>query len=205
MHDLMKVHLSEAQLCSIQKYSIKKAYGKLILPAAVKVYWASAVWCRLGQAKHRFITWLAVLERLNTKDRLRQFGLSMDDLCLLCGAATENHNHLFFGCHFSYQCWSHIASFLHISLTKCSLPQLIRWIHRRNISKFRKGVYYTFVWCTVYHIWKERNNSLWNNQISCIDKVCSMIKSSACNRLHSVLPKALSTTDSSWFCTLVEG
>ncbi|XP_021860867.2 uncharacterized protein [Spinacia oleracea] len=71
VRDLMKVHLSEAQLCSIQKYSIKKAYCKLILPVAEKVYWASAVWSRLAQAKHIFITWLAILERLNTKDRLR--------------------------------------------------------------------------------------------------------------------------------------
>ncbi|XP_021852235.1 uncharacterized protein [Spinacia oleracea] len=148
---MMKLHLSEVQLCSLSKYSIKLAYSQLVSPSGNKMYWANAIWCKLAQPKHRFISWLAVLERLSTKDRLKLFGVSVDDLCLLCGVEVENHSHLFFGCQYSSRCWEQIAGFLQINTSIRSLPQLIKWIHRRKFTKFRKGVLFTFAWCLVYH------------------------------------------------------
>ncbi|XP_056685717.1 uncharacterized protein [Spinacia oleracea] len=154
------------------------AYCKLVSPAVNKVYWVNAIWGRLAQPKHRFISWLAILERLDTKDRLKLFGVSVDDICLLCGLEVENYSHLFFGCQYSSRCWNQIAGFLHISTNIRSLPQLIKWIHRRHLTKFRKGVFFTFV-CLVKH--------------------------SASNRIQSVLPRAISSRDHSWFLTLLEG
>ncbi|XP_056691752.1 uncharacterized protein [Spinacia oleracea] len=107
--EMMKQHITENQLMAISKYSIKKVYLKLMGSAPVQ-YWTNAVWGRLGHPKHRFIIWLALLGRLNTKDRLLKIGVTTDNTCLLCGIAVEDHRHLFSGCPFSVRCWQQIGS-----------------------------------------------------------------------------------------------
>ncbi|XP_056698474.1 uncharacterized protein [Spinacia oleracea] len=100
----MKRYLTEVQLSSMPKYAIKEAYCCLA-PVVCKVPWTNAVWDKLSIPKHRFISWLAMLERLNTKDILVKMGITADMLCFLCGSAVENHKHLFFECHYSARCW----------------------------------------------------------------------------------------------------
>ncbi|XP_056687639.1 uncharacterized protein [Spinacia oleracea] len=176
--DLMKQHITENQLMAISKYSIKKAYLKLMGPAPVQ-YRTTAVWGRLGQPKHRFIIWLALLGRLNTKDRLMKICVTTDNTCLLCGIAIEDHKHLFSGCPFSERCWHQIGLWLGIRCTR-NLPELVNWLHKRSVTKFRKEVIYAVVMCTVYHIWKERNNALWNGQVCKVDKWASPLEKLGC-------------------------
>lgn len=51
--------------------------------------------------KHAF-SWIAILNRFATKDRLRRLGLSIDECCILCGVENESRDHLFFSCSFSF-------------------------------------------------------------------------------------------------------
>lgn len=51
--------------------------------------------------KHAFICWLTIMNRLPTKDRLLKWGLNVDVMCLLCGAAEESRDHVFFSCPFA--------------------------------------------------------------------------------------------------------
>lgn len=55
------------------------------------------------------IAWLAIKERLNTRDRLAKFGLCADPRCVLCGINDESHNHLFFDCEFSSVVWKSVV------------------------------------------------------------------------------------------------
>ncbi|XP_056695649.1 uncharacterized protein [Spinacia oleracea] len=165
----MKGYLSFEQVVAMPKYSIKLAYNSL-LPVNARQPWATVIWDRLGVPKHRFITWLAMLDRLNTKEKLMKIGVTDDNLCLLCGTVVENQNHLFFSCEYSSKCWDNVSKWLGIAPATSDLHKLIHWVQKRKISKFRKGVIITGILCTVYHIWKERNNALWNAQIRRIDK-----------------------------------
>lgn len=146
-----------------------------------------------------------MLGRLNTKDRLMRFGLTADNACHLCGSEVEDHKHLFFGFQFSVRYSQQIAAWLRMTNSLRNLPDLVRWVHRRKLTSFRKSVIYTIVWCTVYHIWGERNNALWNVQIRSIDSVCSLVKHRVHTRLRSILPKALCSRDHNWYKALFEG
>ncbi|KAL1223760.1 hypothetical protein V5N11_020313 [Cardamine amara subsp. amara] len=48
-----------------------------------------------------FATWLALRNRLPTRDRLRGWGMDVPSSCLLCSNGLETHDHLFFSCPFS--------------------------------------------------------------------------------------------------------
>lgn len=70
-----------------------------ILPIALEeVDWASVVWTPYGIPRHNFNTWLLVLNRAPTRDRMLSWGLQVSPLCLLCNAAAESRDHLFHQC-----------------------------------------------------------------------------------------------------------
>lgn len=62
----------------------------------VTVPWAKVVWPSYGIPRHSFLTWLVLLDRCPTKDRLVKWGLAVNPTCLLCNAVDESRNHLFF-------------------------------------------------------------------------------------------------------------
>ncbi|XP_048496264.1 uncharacterized protein LOC104889169 [Beta vulgaris subsp. vulgaris] len=106
-----------------------------------KVGWSAIIWDHYNIPKHGFIAWLAMLRRLKTRDRLHNIGLCPLDQCLLCELEQENHEHLFFACHFSKQCIQLIKEWLGITACTESYTQLLRWLQRRHKgSKFRKRV-----------------------------------------------------------------
>ena len=65
-------------------YSIKKVYHEL-LGVGQLVDWAEFVWNRSSIPKARFILWLTVNKRLNSRDKLAALGLIPTDTCPLCG------------------------------------------------------------------------------------------------------------------------
>lgn len=138
---------------AISKCSIRKAYSNIVTPTTLQ-HWSNAVWGRLRQPKHRFITWLAMLGRLNTKDRLLKIGVTTDNICLLCGTEMEGHRYLFCDCPYSSRSWHQIRLWVGIGFTR-NLPELVNWLHKKKVTKFRKGVLYAIIMCTVYHIWRE--------------------------------------------------
>lgn len=112
-------------------------------------------------------------------------GLGICDVnsCLLCENAVEYHNHLFFQCEYSKQCLAKVKNWL--GLRTCNLPQLVNWIQRRyKGSKFRRKVCSCWHF-TVYKIWEERNNALWNSSMHTVEKVVKEIKHSVKCRVKS--------------------
>ncbi|XP_021860829.2 uncharacterized protein [Spinacia oleracea] len=202
--DLMKSYISSQQLVAMPKYSIKQAYSSMST-GSENLKWCYAVWGRLNIPKHRFITWLAMLERLNTKEKLMKIGVTPDNWCLICGTDVESHSHLFFRCEYSKQCWSDIAVWLGIHASHYDLVSLIQWTHRKKLSRFKKCVIYCSILSTVYHVWCERNNALWNGQIRVPSTVCKHIKFCVHNRISNILPRNVNPGDHSWFSNLCEG
>ena len=101
-------------------YSIKEVYHGL-LGAGQPVDWAIFVWNRSSIPKARFILWLAVNERLKSRDKLFALGLISTDVCPLCGLTTESNTHLFFTCIYSRQCYQDILTWLGIRMVSGTL------------------------------------------------------------------------------------
>ncbi|KAL9281304.1 putative reverse transcriptase zinc-binding domain-containing protein [Arabidopsis thaliana] len=49
--------------------------------------WNKVIWFKEAIPKFSFITWVAMKERLPTRDRLLSWGLSVSLLCVLCSSA----------------------------------------------------------------------------------------------------------------------
>ncbi|XP_062112043.1 uncharacterized protein LOC133823367 [Humulus lupulus] len=79
------------------KYSIQ--FGHAILyDQHTKVQWSKYEWERCSIPKHRYILWLALHQKLRTKEYLSKHWHAMDTECLLCGDHNEEISHLFFQC-----------------------------------------------------------------------------------------------------------
>ncbi|KAF2579924.1 hypothetical protein F2Q68_00006907 [Brassica cretica] len=63
------------------RYDTGKVYHHLCGDQAV-VQWAGAVWSSKSIPRHSFHSWLVVLDRNPTRDRLLSWGLQVSHLCL---------------------------------------------------------------------------------------------------------------------------
>jgi len=106
--------------------------------------------------KCTFITWLTILDRLATCDRLQKFGIVCDQLCVLCGNVDETRDHLFFVCEFSYEIWSSLLCWLGIQRTAGDWQGVLQSAHCQSNSS-ASCIFRMCISIAVYFIWRERN------------------------------------------------
>lgn len=93
-------------------YATGEVY-KLLRGSGVTLPWKDVVFSG-SIPRHSFLTWLMVLNRCPTRDRLIAWGLQTDASCLLCSRCPETRDHLMFACDYSFAVWTAIA-------TRCSV------------------------------------------------------------------------------------
>ncbi|KAL2901703.1 hypothetical protein RDABS01_026785 [Bienertia sinuspersici] len=190
--------LTVTDLQNWHKFSVKKVYLAL-KEENPKVFLHRNVWGRLSLPKHQFCAWLAIQERLNTKERLERMGLVRDTDCVLCQGANETWNHLFFQCPYSKQIIQDITQWLGAKPTVLSIPLLYRWINRRaTISKFQKDVWCAAINATIYHIWQQRNNIIWRDQKQDWRQVIKQIKAQVIMRINGCNEKKKNGSEKYW-------
>ncbi|XP_019085551.1 PREDICTED: uncharacterized protein LOC109126452 [Camelina sativa] len=122
------------------------------------VPWSEVIWFKEHVPRYSFIAWLAMLNRLPTRDRLRRWGMNIPATCVLCSNGEEDHNHLFFECSFSSGLWTFFAEKFPPN-PPATLAAASSWIlhhsqpHLRRIKTILKLLFQS----VVYHLWKERN------------------------------------------------
>lgn len=106
------------------EYSIHKGCEILIGRHQQRQNWSEGVWNRIVKPKHRFLIWLATLNKLKTRERLWNLSLISDKVCLICGVENESCKHLFFQCIYSERCLRAIKEWLNIRTDKRELTEL---------------------------------------------------------------------------------
>ena len=186
------------------KYSTNKVYRQL-RGHETQVPWDQSVWNAKGIPRHSFLTWLFVLNRCPTRDRLRSWGLQTDATCLLCNQAPESRDHLFYRCPFSGAVWEEVAR-------RCNLQPQLDWdqtmIQMQSLqgSKYTKRLTLLCWQAGIYWIWQERNKRLHTQQFRSSDVVIPLIIRQITDRISSFRHK--SPAESSrymqlWFSTHV--
>lgn len=107
-----------------------------------------------------FIVWKASHERLNTGDRLSLFDLTSTLISPFCQYPDESHSHLFFNCLFSTRIWNALKA-------KCNVnwPDVINFVTKETKGKSLRSIIFKLsLLCSVYHIWLERNNRIFNKE-----------------------------------------
>lgn len=120
--------------------------------------WTRGIWFFLATPKYAFVTWLAMLDRLSSMDRISKWSQRVDATCVLCKNDTESRNHLFFECSYSSQLWEHLISGILRSSFSNNWSVIVRVITSSGYDK--KSLFcirYAFQ-AAVYAIWRERNH-----------------------------------------------
>ncbi|XP_013704655.2 uncharacterized protein LOC106408418 [Brassica napus] len=71
--------------------------------------WAKGIWFSQATPKFVFVTWLAMVDRLSSMDRVLRWNQGVDETCVLCKSVVETMNHLFYECSYASQVWEHLT------------------------------------------------------------------------------------------------
>ena len=149
------------------------------------VSWHKLIWFPKAIPKCGFILWLAIRERLGTKDRLHI--ADSNGICLLCNNQVESHAHLFFSCSYSRRIWDALKQ-------KCNLPfgdqdwkdciaLMVTHCKGKSLSTLVRKLSLS---ASVYLIWAERNSRLHDNNLKDANSVLWEISDLIRLRLSSV-------------------
>ncbi|CAA7058278.1 unnamed protein product [Microthlaspi erraticum] len=130
-----------------------------LYPTPPTLPWTTTVWSKSRIPKHAFILWVALRNRLTTRDKLRSWGMTVPENCLLCGTGQESRNHIFFQCPYSLHVW---GSFLHHrSLSPpIDFDDIAIWTQSASPIKKVRVICNLVYQAVVYIVWRERNSRL---------------------------------------------
>ena len=142
-----------------------------------KVEWHKLIWGALVVPKHATIAWMAMLNRLPTKDRIKSWGLEVDGKCVLCGGEEETRDHLFHGCTFSRQLWGKIMEISGHSRAMTSWSGEFQWMIQKCKGKSLVSIILRLAWqALIYYIWIERNNRIYKGREKTVVQILEQIK-----------------------------
>lgn len=115
--------------------------------------------------KHAFNMSIANYDRLPTRSRLVAWGIPVSPNCVLCSNSIVTMDHLMLSCVLSAEIWREVfirCQPPHTMFTNWSeLLSLIRAASSAKLSLLRKIA----VQAVVFHIWKQKNNLVHNQQV----------------------------------------
>ncbi|XP_074288731.1 uncharacterized protein LOC141613887 [Silene latifolia] len=120
------------------------------------VQWHKEIWDGWCVLKHSIIGWLIKQQALNTKQKLFQLRLCDNDVCIICGAATESREHLFEDCQYVLRIIEQLEQWMHLSMTG----------QNALLSKLQKKVARMAKLACWYTIWLERNRGRLEHRIT---------------------------------------
>ncbi|XP_010687128.1 uncharacterized protein LOC104901274 [Beta vulgaris subsp. vulgaris] len=196
--NMMTEKINGSQWLINGQFSIKQYY-QILLKGSRQVNWARYLWNRYSIPKHRLIMWLAIQNRLKTRQRLKQMKICMDDQCLLCQQQPETITHLLFECKFSELCISQVLQWLGVTWRPRNLTQPCRWtMNRYKGNRTRKMVLLAAIAATVYVIWRNRNSAHWDQMIMTISKAVQETKMNVKLRITQILSAKVTEIDRRW-------
>lgn len=148
------------------------------------VSWFKIVWFSRGIPKHSFLVWLVTLNRCPTRDCIISWGLSTSPQCLLCNAADESRDHLFFECPYSFEVWNSLARKANC-MPSPSWAQTLRYLEHRICSKPQRCLGLLAWQASVYFVWTERNNRLHRQHFRSASSIAASAYSLVKNKISS--------------------
>lgn len=132
---------------------------------ASTVPWTKHVWHKLHVPRYSFLHWLIMYERVNTTDKLMDFGYIHSDNCFFCISGHETNAHLFAECPFFVWLITHTCG------NRCVPPpsnwsQWCNWLINLDLRDINNCIILLCFQVVAYSVWHERNNRLFGEKIS---------------------------------------
>lgn len=153
--------------------------------------WASGIWFSQNTPRYAFMVWLAFRDRLSTMDRVVKWSQGVDTTCVLCRAAQETRNHLFFNCDYTSKVWEFIAKGIMGNLFTKNWREIMEFItdplrERRSLFCIR----YSFQ-VVLYAIWRERNKIRHGDNLLPLEVLKRMLDKSIRNKISVMRKKGV--------------
>lgn len=104
-----------------------------------------------------FITWLAVLNRLATGDRILRWNSQADPTCWLCKFDPETRDHIFFECAFSKEVWQSTIKNLMGRASSYNWGRMIQILVDGLRGRDETFLMRYCFQAVIYELWHERN------------------------------------------------
>ena len=169
------------------EFNLAQAWN-CIRARSTKVNWHRMIWFNGNIPKHAIISWLAILGRLPTRDRLIRWGIKIaDPSCLLCQHAQETANHLLFECPYSKELWLRIMNLCGFAQAPFTWNIVFPWCVTNFKGKSFISLICQLSFCAcIYHIWKERNSRLHGEKANTVSLLLLKIARDIQNRTYSL-------------------
>ncbi|KAL9683140.1 hypothetical protein QQ045_014956 [Rhodiola kirilowii] len=128
------------------------------------VDWHKLVWNDFNAPRDSMNAWLAVQNKLLTRDRLRQWGVLCDKSCVLCELMDESRNHIYFDCSFSKEIWVKVLQFLNVETHFSSWGGLIPWFKGLPQMRLKTKLIAAAVTRVMNGIWRARNLKIFRDE-----------------------------------------
>jgi hypothetical protein len=123
------------------------------------------------------IGWLAIKNRLATKDRLLRWGLGVDSVCQFRRHALEDRDHLFSKCSFTKRIWKTNMALCLVPNIPFNWSLLLSWgMHNLKGKSFRASLCKVAWWATIYHIWIQIHGGVINSEDQIIKDIHRDVK-----------------------------
>lgn len=140
---------------------VSKATWEQLRSTHSVVAWSNIVWFPQALPRQAFITWLACRNRLDTGDRMRQWGHTQ--ICLLCGEPDETRDHLFFACPFTYTIWTMLMAPFLAGRINPDWSRTIASLRNNRLPKIDTQIVKMTFQASIYWTWRERNGRRYLN------------------------------------------
>ncbi|KAJ8429362.1 LOW QUALITY PROTEIN: hypothetical protein Cgig2_033194 [Carnegiea gigantea] len=146
-------------------FSIKNGYTWLLGDLTYKE-WHRVIWARTVTPRHAFIMWILIHHRVPVKSRLARFIAKISDCaCVMCNAAEEDSNHLFFQCTWAKQIWQSIGQWWHMHIDISSTDSFKRSLIKLRRPKREQQITYAIAAVVIYNIWRARNEMIFSHHL----------------------------------------
>ncbi|XP_019227131.1 PREDICTED: uncharacterized protein LOC109208468 [Nicotiana attenuata] len=144
-----------------KKSIIKQIYLQLISTLS-KTSWRRLMCNNTARPKAIFTMWLQCQGRLLTVDRLKKWGINVNDTCVLCQASLETRNHLFAECGYAKSLWSRLIQWAQLhNIRSSTWEQHLQVICQHTKGKSTTAKLLKMMYAKYTHaLWKERNQRI---------------------------------------------
>ncbi|KAI0511714.1 hypothetical protein KFK09_012346 [Dendrobium nobile] len=145
------------------------------------VQWHDFIWHKRSSLKFACFTWMALIGKLKCADILIRKGINVIADCAFCKSHRESHHHLFFECDFTFTVLVLVLPLFQSFLLRPNLLMAVEFLDSSIIfASFEKNLCFSIMACTVYHIWRERNNrrfsNAWQSPVTVADGIKAIIR-----------------------------
>lgn len=152
--------------------------GKPSLQPHSKIHNWKRLWKGLIPPRIEVFTWLALLRKINTRQKLTALNIIPPDesTCILCNSAPEDSDHLLLHCSFASRLWSWWLQLWNLSWV---FPSHLDEAFEQWVS-FDKNPFFLKIWCAIFSIviwtiWKERNARIFRGVSSSIPQLQELV------------------------------